>query len=506
MTAFRSARFASCAPDFLLAVLLAAGLSRGAGNAIASALAAAALAAVVIYRVREKNILAIILVVSGLAAGFAGRQSAGSPEEIPRGAHGVSVEIERTVTGFPEVLERGDDGRYVFAARSGRLRIVSPYARLLYPSEKVVLRGTLYSYEYGGRAAGTIYLNERQDGSPDLLERAGIPVRQENLSAVETVSRGFVPFLWISRLRLAVTDELLKVPDPELRGLYAAFALGDRNLLGYRVRQSFQMAGLAHLLAISGMHVALIAAGVALVLRLWMRERAAYAVTAAVVVFYAAVAGFQASMVRAAAMFVAFDVLKAAGREPDFLEVLLAVWIGSIVLYPPVIDQAGFWLSFGATAGVVVLTGPIACFLRLPGAPGEVLAGTLAANAAVLPLTVYYFKSVSVLFPLSNVAAVLVFTPLSYLVFARLVASGLGLTWVLGPLDFAAKGLWEFTTAAADVFSRPKWSYVRIGDIGHIGLTVCYIALFAVLIVFPRIRRARAESQAEDTLIRAVKG
>ncbi len=501
-------RFAETVPDFVLSMLFALQTVLYAGKPAdtgALVLLAAGTAAAAAFRVREKRLLGVVMILSGILTGIAAGTGIGiDAGSIPE-ASGVYVETERTITGFPEV-GLTDEGTLTYTARAGRLRIVSPHAALLYPTERTILRGRLYSYTLGGRTGGTLYLNEYQGSGTNPLSSAGIALPAENLSAVEVVSAGFTPLRALGRLRLKLTEKFLAVPDTGLRGLYVAFALGNRNLLDYRTRQSFQMAGLAHLLALSGMHVALISAAIALLLKLWFPERFAFGIAAAVIVLYTAVAGFQPSLVRASAMFLIYDLLKASGRNPDFLEILLVTWAGTILLYPPVVDHAGFWLSYAATGGVVVFTAPVMRILRLDGKPGAVLAGTLAANIAVLPLSFYFFRSVNLLFPLSNLAAILVFAPLSLAIFARIVLTALGLTAPAGLLDGAAGFLWKMTTQTAQVFSLPRWPYVRLEHFDKFHLAAVYAVLAALVLIVPKIAGRKRLEWSRAVLAKAATG
>lgn len=497
-------RLSNYAPDFLLSVLFAHRIFSGNAaipNAAATVLLALVLAGLIAYRFIRKTPFAFALILSGLLAGAAagiitGRDAASIPD-----ARGVTVEMERTITGFPDVLEI-ENGETVYSARSGRLTIVSPFSKDLYPTERVILRGKLYSYSLRGRTGGTLYLNEYQDDGIDRLDELGIPrsIPRENLSAIEVVSEGFTPLRWLARLRTRLGDRLLATSDPGLRSLYAAFALGNRSLMTYRQSQSFRQAGLSHLLAISGMHVALISMGVVFLLKRLFGERIAYGAAAVVIVVYALVAGLQASLVRAAVMFLIYDVLRASGRKPDFFEILLVTWMGTILLYPPVVDQAGFWLSYAATAGVIVLTKPIAESLKLQGTAGLTIAGTLAANAAILPLSFYYFKSINLLFPLSNLAAVLLFTPLSYLAFLRIVASAAGLTIVEGAFDAVVRFLWNWTVETADYFSKASWSFAKLDNFGPVALIAGYALLAVCLIFLPKLIASASNRKARLVL------
>lgn len=166
--------------------------------------------------------------------------------------------------------------------------------------------------------------------------------------------------------------------------LLAALLLGDRGNLDLRVVQGLRRAGLAHLLAVSGLHVGVLAA-LAWFLARPLPRPAMLLWVAIVVAAYLALLGPRPSILRSASM--ALLALAALGleRPPQGLNALAVAVMTMVVSEPSVVERLGFQLSVAATAGIVVLAPWLASALPLPEQIGRWLAVPLAAQLSTLP-------------------------------------------------------------------------------------------------------------------------
>jgi competence protein ComEC len=193
--------------------------------------------------------------------------------------------------------------------------------------------------------------------------------------------------------------------DPERRPLYLGMVIGDDRELSELREFRFRAAGLTHLTAVSGQNIAFVVAVAAPLLgRLGRRARAA--ATFALLVGLVLVTRADPSVLRASVM-ASFAVLAvASGRVAPALRVL-ALTITTLVLVDPMLVHAlGFRLSVAATAGLILLSGPIA--ERLPG-PSWVrtpVSITLAAQLATAPLIVELNGGISPASIVANLLAV----------------------------------------------------------------------------------------------------
>lgn len=220
----------------------------------------------------------------------------------------------------------------------------------------------------------------------------------------------------VARLRLALDRGIQRsLPEPEA-SLGAGIAFGRDSTLPDDVYEDFRATGLAHLVAVSGSNVSLVAALVFIVAVPIMGRKWAMLPAAGLIAFYVVSAGMSASVVRAAIMAAVFLFGAALGRQQSALPALGAAAVLMTAWSPSAAADAGFQLSVAATAGLIVF-GPWLHYALRAGArraglgpfiPGLVLlagALSLAATVATLPLVWVTFGRVSLVGPLANLVA-----------------------------------------------------------------------------------------------------
>ena len=216
-------------------------------------------------------------------------------------------------------------------------------------------------------------------------------------------------------LRQRIASEIeARVADERSRGIIRALALADRSGIAQRDREVLVLTGTAHLLAISGLHIGLAAAGGMLVARLlalllpfWMTRGRLYLLTAAggllAASAYAALAGFGIPTVRSLLMLLAVVAALVTARSIHPLRAWLLALAGVLLIDPFAPLAAGFWFSFTAVAGLLLL------FVPRPGRRRRWQA-LLAAQAAVmlvlLPVSAAWFQGFSPTGFLANLVAI----------------------------------------------------------------------------------------------------
>lgn len=235
-------------------------------------------------------------------------------------------------------------------------------------------------------------------------------------------------------VRQASGDALQKVlPEPE-GGLAAAILIGLRDRVDRSLAAAFTMAGVSHIVAISGWNIAIVAATVAALLRSFVGRRRRAIVTLAAIVAYTVFAGASPSVVRAAFMSGVALMAVESGRGSRVM--ISLAWAVSIMLLldPATVSDVGFQLSAAATAGLVVWANPLTRWLnerfpRIPGVIRETLGVSLAAQAATLPIALLTFGRLSPIAPVANLVAVPLVPPAMA---AGAVAFGAGWLAVVG--------------------------------------------------------------------------
>jgi len=300
-------------------------------------------------------------------------------------AEPVAFAVERTRLLLD--VERVDD-----EPRTGRLQ--------------VTLYGVAPALTEGQRLAGEMRLNAaagfRNPGGFDygeFLRREGIHVvasaRADRLSVLDDP-----PPRWNVRVRRAAREAIARALPPTSAALLGGLLLGDRADLPREVDDGFRRAGVYHVLAVSGFNVALIAGAVFSVLTVARCARRVAALGAlAAVLGFAFVVGPEPSVLRAVVMGVLVLGAVLLERDASVLNGLALAALLILALRPGDLADPGFQLSFAATAGIVLAPLP-------RGLVWGSLGVSLAAQLAVLPVSLWHFNQLSTIGPIANLGVV----------------------------------------------------------------------------------------------------
>lgn len=229
-----------------------------------------------------------------------------------------------------------------------RLLVYGPQDHPVFPGQRVRLYG-----RYG---------TPEPQGYREHLGRRGILglFWAERVEIRGPGTRGLL--FWSAWVRAKIQALLSALPERS-RALLGALLLGTRGLLSAEEREAFRRAGVAHLLALSGLHVGILAAGGWFVLGLLGVPRAwRHPLLVPLVAGYVLLGGLRVSLVRAAIMFgilgvfwLLWDRGWLARRWLDPLQGLSLAAILVLLIWPWSALDAAFQLSFSATAGILLL-------------------------------------------------------------------------------------------------------------------------------------------------------
>lgn len=190
--------------------------------------------------------------------------------------------------------------------------------------------------------------------------------------------------------------------------LAAALLMNDKSFLSDDVQDAFRGAGVAHILALSGLHVSVFVSMLAAVLpkRLPLLR---FLLAALFLSAYCLIANFPPSLIRASVMALLTLAAPLADRRYDSPSALAAALLLILLFSPASLFSVGLQLSFAATGAILLLQRPLASlFRRLPKALSGSLSVTLAGTFGTLPPTVLYFGQL----PLYTVFANMIIVPL----------------------------------------------------------------------------------------------
>ncbi len=202
--------------------------------------------------------------------------------------------------------------------------------------------------------------------------------------------------------------------------LLMALIFGEKTELSKEISSNYKQAGVMHILAISGLHIALIY-GIILwltkpLLRLKKGKLYIFFISLSALWFYAILAGFSASIVRAAVMFSVVALAKIVNRQSNIYNSLAVSALLLLVYNPNYLFDVGFQLSFAAVISIVIFQPFVRRYSyaknKIILKTKELLLISLVAQMGVLPLILYYFGQFPLLFLLANLIAI----PLSSLI------------------------------------------------------------------------------------------
>ncbi len=311
------------------------------------------------------------------------------------------------------------------------------------------------------------------------------------------------PLEQVFRLRHAMAGSLARVL-PELQAATVqALLLGLRRDLPPEVRESFVETGTSHLLAISGLHVAVLLGFFLGLGRLLLGGgRASLAPALVGLWLFAALTGMAPPVTRAALMGTLYLGARATGRESAGLPALTLAAAVMAALNPRLLGDVSFQLSFTAVASLIIVAPPVQRVLdalteRYTATDGPAataarafnlaLAAGIAATLGTLPLIAVVFGRVS---PLGIPVTLLALPALPLALVGGLLTAAL--EWVWGPLGQAAAwATWAPVTyllaLVRGAAAIPGASFT-VGDVAPIAVAAYYAAGLALALRLSRVK------------------
>ncbi|MDD5037849.1 MAG: DNA internalization-related competence protein ComEC/Rec2 [Dehalococcoidales bacterium] len=324
--------------------------------------------------------------------------------------HGI-VEIRGLLDSDPEL--RDQTARLRLSAREinldGKWRKISGTALLTVP------RYPAYSY------GDVVRIKGRLETPPQLddFDYTGYLARQGIYSTmfypeidILDGGQGFKPLVWVYSLRNRLSQTLAEVlPEPQA-SLAQGIVLGIRGNIPATVNDDFIRTGTAHLLAVSGINLSIVA-GMLPGLGIWLFGKRHYIyiwLALSAIWLYALLTGMQPPVLRAVIMASLFLTAELLGRQRNAIIALLLAAAIMVGISPQVLWDASFQMSFMAMAGLIFIFPPIQTLGRkvvsarlskdgvavsMANFVIDSFSVSLGAVLAVWPLVAYYFGIIS---------------------------------------------------------------------------------------------------------------
>jgi competence protein ComEC len=363
-----------------------------------------------------------------------------------------------------------------------------------------------YEVKYGDHARVRGFLRTPSENDEfsyrDYLARQGI------LSTLQTSKITILPGTEIEPfqgLMYRVHDSLLEsiymlFPEPEA-SLLAGILLGSDKAIPAEVKQAFVNTGTAHIIAISGFNIAIVAAIFVALFSRVLGKKWGSLLAILGIILYTFLTGASASVVRAAIMGSMSVIAAQFGRRNLATTALATAALFMAVFNPLVLWDIGFQLSFAATLGLVFYAQPmqdaVSRFLSryLSAENVEKFIGpftsyvllTFAAQLTTLPVSIYHFGRISLVSLIAN-PIVLPAQP------AAMVLSGLAvvLSKLYMPLGQIVAALaWPFaayTIRMVEFFNNFPGSTLILGEFSLMAAVMFYVVLFSTTLAWPKVQ------------------
>jgi len=342
----------------------------------------------------------------------------------------------------------------------------------------------------------------------DELNIAGMIERPENFSDFDYVSylarddifavasfpkiekigegRGNRILFLLSRAKHAFEGNIDAVlPEP-----HAAFMqgllLGTRSSLPQNILNDFQIAGVSHIVALSGYNITIVGRFITTTLLfLTVPFTVSFWIATAGIILFVLLTGAAASVVRAGIMGILVLFAQKEGRPYHMTNALVFAGAAMILHNPFILRfDAGFQLSFLATIGLVYVAPQLDAWIgkyrhsaRVPARIRQTFVETMSAQLMVLPLLISLFGRVSLISPVTNI---LVLVAVPYSMAAGFAAGIAGFLWrPAGILSgFVAWVLLEYQLRVISFFAHVPLASVAIGAWVITPLLVFYAVIF----------------------------
>lgn len=353
-----------------------------------------------------------------------------------------------------------------------RVRVAVPWYQSVKYGDLVSVSGSVSIPRPFETDTGAVFDYPRYLAVSDIVAE----IRTAQVSVITPAPITFYGTLYDVRNRMrAVIAHVL--PEP-WSGLARGMVLGDRSGISSKLNDTFRKTGLSHIIVLSGFNVTIVVIGVSILLRRFGRQIRLWG-TGVVVVLFVILSGADAPVVRAGGMTLLVVFADILYRTSATWRVLLYVATGMILLNPRILlDDVGFQLSIAATAGLVFLANPIQERLRwITNQYGlrEIVASTIAATIATLPILLIRMHSVAGLGLLANIVVLPVVSVVTVSVFV------MGVVGLVSPV-FAWPLVLVVLLATAYIYTVGNW----FGAITPMGLWVnvfLLLSTFGLLVI-----------------------
>lgn len=258
-------------------------------------------------------------------------------------------------------------------------------------------------------------------------------VKAKNIKVIEQ-NKGNIFMNFTYKISDEIKENIEEFMGEKYSGLLLGLLLGDSSKIDENIEENFKITSLTHILAVSGAQVSYIIAAMYSLLKRKIGIQKTRVVIIASLIFYTALTGFSPSIVRAGIMGIILMISGLVFRKNDIINSIAISLFFMLVYNPFLLENVGLQLSYLGTIGIIGFNKTIILILKniqirnkkwkykinrklilLISKIKEILAVTMSASLAVVPVMIYHFNLFGTYFLITNLFASIIIGPITLL-------------------------------------------------------------------------------------------
>lgn len=288
-------------------------------------------------------------------------------------------------------------------------------------------------------------------------------------------------------------------------GIIGAIILGDKTDLDSDIKELYSVSGIAHILAISGLHISFIGMAIYRLLRRRFRFLFSAAVSIPVVLSFGTMSGFGISTIRAIIMFILKIIGEVLGRKYDAITAISLAGLVLLVQNPFVVCNSGFQMSFGAIIAIVLILPIVEEILNTDNKIIKVLSANFTISLVMNPILAWNYYELPTFSFLLNIVVVplmsVVIVSSIVGIFCSCIMFGFGKVVI-----FPGCGILELYTFLCNIINKSSVASIMVGQPKVTIIIVYYAILLVVLFGLKNIRTKYTRAEKERNIIKKETG
>lgn len=288
-------------------------------------------------------------------------------------------------------------------------------------------------------------------------------------------------------------------------GIIGAIILGDKTDLDSDIKELYSVSGIAHILAISGLHISFIGMAIYRLLRRRFRFLFSAAVSIPVVLSFGIMSGFGISTIRAIIMFILKIIGEVLGRKYDAITAISLAGLVLLVQNPFVVCNSGFQMSFGAIIAIVLILPIVEEILNTDNKIIKVISANFTISLVMNPILAWNYYELPTFSFLLNIVVVplmsVVIVSSIVGIFCSCIMFGFGKAVI-----FPSCGILELYTFLCNIINKSSVASIVVGQPKVTIIIVYYAILLVVLFGLKKIRTKYTRAEKKRNIIKKETG